>query len=201
MLFLGESEGGRRKNDTALGVVDFALIQNKVDTSNRRSTKYMKYTDNDRYNIGKYASEFGNSSAVRHFKKAFPSITESSVRTFKKKYEDQLATAKKAGVAPVKSIVKKKLGRPLLLGQFDSIIQKYIQSMSNRGAVITWSIANSAAKALMRKYPGIVGDIDIDSSSWAQSLFRRMGFVKRRKTSSKVDIPEAARKEIEYVFL
>ena len=69
--------------------------------------------------------------------------------------------------------------------------------MSNRGAVITWSIANSA---LMRKYPGIVGDIDIDSSTWAQSLFRRMGFVKRRKTSSKVDIPEAARKEIEYVF-
>ena len=73
--------------------------------------------------------------------------------------------------------------------------------MSNRGAVITWSIANSAAKALMRKYPGIVGDIDIDSSSWAQSLFLCMGFVKRRKTSSKLDIPEAARKEIEYVFL
>ena len=181
MLFLGESEGGRRKNDTALGVVDFALIQNEFDTSNRRSTKYMKYTDNDRYNIGKYAYEFGNSHAARHFKKAFPSITESSVRTFKKKYEDQLATAKKAGVAPVKSIVKKKLGRPLLLGQFDSMIQKYIQSMSNRGAVITWSIANSVAKALMRKYPGIIADIDIDSSSWAQSLFRRMGFVKRRK--------------------
>ena len=28
-----------------------------------------------------------------------------------------------------------------------------------------------------------------------------MGYVKRRKTSSKVDIPEAARKEIEYLFL
>ena len=73
--------------------------------------------------------------------------------------------------------------------------------MSNRGAVITWSIANAAAKVLMRKYPGTVGNIDIDSSSWALSLFRRMKFVKRRKTSSKVDIPEAARKEIGYVFL
>ena len=76
----------------------------------------MKYTDNDRYNIGKYASEFGNSNAARHFKKAFPSITESSVRTFKMKYEDQLATAKKAGVAPVKSIVKKKVRKAFTPG-------------------------------------------------------------------------------------
>ena len=34
----------------------------------------------------------------------------------------------------------------------------------------------------------------------AQSLFRRMGFKKRRKTSSTVDIPDSARKEIEYLF-
>lgn len=88
-----------------------------------------------------------------------------------------------------------------MLGQFDSMVQTYIRSMNNRGAVITRSVANAAAKAFMRKHPGIVGDIDIDSSSWAQSLFRRMNYVKRRKTSSKVDIPEAARKEIEYIFL
>ena len=73
--------------------------------------------------------------------------------------------------------------------------------MSNRGAVITWSIANSAATALIKKYPGVIGDIDLESSSWAQSLSRRMGFTRRRKTTTKVDIPVAARKEIEYLFL
>ena len=61
-------------------------------------------------------------------------------------------------------------------------------------------IANATAKALMRKHPGVVGDIDVDSAYYAQSLFRRMGFVRRRKTCTKVDISAAARKEIEYVF-
>jgi len=91
-----------------------------------------------------------------------------------------------------------KTGRPLLLRKFDAM---YIRAMSNRGAVITWSIANSAAGALIKKYPGVVGEINLDYSSWAQSLFRRMGFTRRRKNTSKVDIPEAARKEIEYLFL
>jgi len=80
------------------------------------------------------------------------------------------------------------------------MVQSYIRAM-RRGAVITWSTANSAAGALIKKYPGEVGNIDLEFSSWAQSLFRRMGFTRRRKTSSKVDIPEAARKEIEYLFL
>ena len=111
--------------------------------------------------------------------------------------------AKKEGREPSKSLQKyqSQTGRPLLLGDFDSMVQSYIVSMSNRGAVISRSIANSAAKALMKKLPGIIGNIDVDSSSWAQSLFRRMGYSRRRHTSAKVDIPEAVRKEIEYLFL
>ena len=41
----------------------------------------------------------------------------------------------------------------------------------------------------------------MNPSHWAKSLFDRMNFVKRRKTSSKVDIPDKARKEIEFLFL
>ena len=73
--------------------------------------------------------------------------------------------------------------------------------MSNWGAAITWAIANAAAKALIRQYPNVVRDINLDSSYWAQSLFRGMGFSRRRKTSTKVDLPESARKEIECLFL
>ena len=181
--------------------MDFDVIQESAKNSNQRSTKYVKYNDTDRFNIGKYASEFGNANAVRHYSKIFPKLKESSVRTFKTKYESQLVAEKKSGANPSKVIASNKRGRPLLMGPLDSMVQKYIQSMSNRGAVITWAIANAAAKALMRKYPGMVGEIDIESSSWAQSLFRRMGYVRRRKTSSKVDILDAVRKEIEYVFL
>lgn len=41
----------------------------------------------------------------------------------------------------------------------------------------------------MSKYPN-VDKTDIDSSRWAKFFFAKMKFVKRRKTSSKVDIQE-----------
>lgn len=42
----------------------------------------------------------------------------------------------------------------------------------------------------------IAGNIDIDASSFAKKrLFRKMGFVRRAKTSAKVLIPDDSRKE------
>ena len=81
------------------------------------------------------------------------------------------------------------------------MVQTYIIQLSNRGGVVNRAIANATAQALLTRYSNLAGEIDVSSSSWAQSLFRRMGFEKRRKTSSAVDIPDSARKEIEYLFL
>ena len=53
----------------------------------------------------------------------------------------------------------------------------------------------------MSKYPNVVGEIDIDSCRWVKILFARVNFVKRRKTSLEVDIPEWPDKEIEFIFL
>ena len=88
-----------------------------------------------------------------------------------------------------------------MLGELDDMVQNYLTSLSNRGGVINTVIANATAHALMMRYPNVVGEIEVDNSRWAKSLFKRMGFVRRRKTSSKIDIPEGARKEIEYLFL
>ena len=52
---------------------------------------------------------------------------------------------------------------------------------------------------MIQRYPDVVGNIDIDSSSWAKSLFKRIGFVKPAKTSAKVSIFDGAREEIEYL--
>ena len=41
----------------------------------------------------------------------------------------------------------------------------------------------------------------IHISHWEQSLFRRMGFKKRMRTTGKVEIPEGARKEAELLYL
>ena len=52
----------------------------------------------------------------------------------------------------------------------------------------------------MSKDPHDVGQVDFDSSRWAKSLFFRMNFVKRRKTSSKEGILDVAQKEIQLLY-
>ena len=58
----------------------------------------------------------------------------------------------------------------------------------------------STAKALISGNPGYVGQIDLESSSWEQSLFRRMVFVRRRGTKAKLEIPDGAFKEAQLLF-
>ena len=127
-------------------------------------------------------------------------MNESTARTFKKKYESELDDAKRQGRVKPTSIPLKPQGRPLLLGELDGLVQQYILATSNRGNVISRNIAVSAAKVIMERYPRLIGSVDIESSHWAQSLFRRMGFRHRQATTSKLDIPEGALKEIKMLF-
>ena len=87
-----------------------------------------------------------------------------------------------------------------MLGQLDSAVQTYSIVQSQRGCVINTSITNATAHALIQRFPQVVGNIDLESTTYAGSLFKRMGFVKRQKTSSKVEIPDAARKKTEFLF-
>ena len=59
---------------------------NLVHLFNQNAKSYVKWTDKQRFDIGKYAAENGNANAVRKFKAEFATLTESTVRTFKKKY-------------------------------------------------------------------------------------------------------------------
>ena len=87
-----------------------------------------------------------------------------------------------------------------MLRQLDSRVQTYLIAQSQRDCLINTSIANATARALIQIFLQAVGNIDLESTAWAPSLFKRMGYVKRRKTSSKLEIPDAARKEIEFLF-
>ena len=80
------------------------------------------------------------------------------------------------------------------------MVQRYILATSNRGAVISRGVAVSTAKALMARYSNLIGSVDIESSHWAQSLFRRVGFRRRHATTSKLEIPEGALKETKLLF-
>eukprot|EP00794_Sanderia_malayensis_P006691 gene6691-7447_t len=203
-LLLANTDSNRpSEQETGLGALDISSIQQqRLETEARPRKMYYKWDAQDRFNIGKYALQMGNAAAVRRYKSQFKNLNEITVREFKKRAENELKKARKENRPSPKEIPKYSIptGRPLLLGELDAMVQSYLRACSQRGAVTSSCVAISTAKALIQKYPDTVGDIDIESSTWAQSLFRRMGFVKRMKTSAKVDIPDGARKEIEYLF-
>ena len=89
-----------------------------------------------------------------------------------------------------------------MLGSLDEIVQRYLLATRSKEELISSAIAIATAKALITRYPGYnLGHIDLDSSSWAISLFKRMGFVKRMSTTGKVEIPEGGKNEVQFVYL
>ena len=79
-----------------LGAVDSASIAEEISsTTNKRKPKYEKWNPKARHSIGKYASENGNAAAIRKFKPDYPNLSESTVRTFKTKYQEELKKAEK----------------------------------------------------------------------------------------------------------
>ena len=80
------------------------------------------------------------------------------------------------------------------------MVQRYILAANNRGSIIARGVAVSSAKALMTRNPHLIGNVDVESSHWAQSLYRRMVFRRRQATASKLEIPGGALKEIKLLF-
>ena len=63
-------------------------------------------------------------------------------------------------------------------------------------------MAVSVAKALIAMNSHLMLDyIDLDSSSWAKSLFHRMGFKKHMKVTGKIEIPNGAKIEAHLLCL
>ena len=129
----------------------------------KRNSTYTKWSD----------KENEVAAAVRKFKRKFPNLNESTARSFRKKVEAELKKASKEKREPSKVIVKysSPTGRPLMLGQLDSLVQTYLTEQIQWGCVINASIANATARALIQRFPQAVGNIDLESTAWASSLF------------------------------
>ena len=98
-----------------MGTVDIVAADTSVSEQTSSRGKYIKYTAQDRFKIGKYASENGSAACVRAFKDKFTKINESTVRGFQKRYEQELAQSKGKKF----TLATQKQGRPLLLGRLD----------------------------------------------------------------------------------
>ena len=108
---------------------------------------------------------------MRKFQRQFLALKESTAKGFLKRIEQELKEAKRKKIKPKESLPKYRNPTvwPLLLSSLNSMVQKYLFAASNQLKLVI--------KALMKRHPNIVGNVDLDSSLWTQSLFRHMGLV------------------------
>ena len=105
---------------------------NEVYSSSSKRGQYTKFSDTERFDIEKYASEHGPTAAVRKFSEEFKELNESTVRGFRKKYNEQIKKASKDSRESPKAIVAETRGRPLMLGDIlDKKIYDYLKVSCN----------------------------------------------------------------------
>ena len=102
---------------------NFTLVRDAGTSGLKKSkSNYEKYSPNERYNIGKHASEFGTASTLRRFKAEFPQLRESTVRSIRSKHEEELKVALKQKREPKSTLPVEQRGRPLLLDKIDLMV-------------------------------------------------------------------------------
>ena len=157
------------------------------DALPKKRGSYMKLSLKEKAEIERYASEHGIAKARRHFKDK--QLKDSSIRDWRKAYETELkakaADAKPGEVVFVSSLTPKRLGRPPLLGELlDKKLQAKIFFMRSQQVAINSSVVISVAKALLLKNKMLLSGPIYLEKEWARHFLKRMGFSKRRVTST-----------------
>ena len=135
---------------------------------------------------------YGNEAAVCRFSKELSfAIKESSIHLWKAKYQMEILQKRKAGETDLsmKRLPSKKRGWPLLLGeQLDVEVKSYISAVWAGGGVVTSAIVMPAATTIVRRHGRNLlaenGSSIMLTKTWAKSLVHRMGYVKRRGSST-----------------
>ena len=77
------------REETSLGVVDHDAVRSSLEAlTKKKSEKNNTFSDEERYQIGQYASVHGPTAAVEKFKKTHPHLKfgETIARSFRTKY-------------------------------------------------------------------------------------------------------------------
>ena len=161
--------------------------------------KYVKYTDQARARIGKYASENGNEKARQHFLAEFPKLHESSIRNFKKMYLKKVKETRSS----ITSLPIRRKGRPPLLLELDDKLINYLRAIRNKGGIVNIHVVRAAAEALIKSNPSLAQHFCglAMPQSWVQSIYRRMGLSRRLGTTARPPIPRGIYDECRLEYL
>ena len=117
---------------------------------------------------------------------------ESSVRSFKRTYYEQLQSVKDPD-AITKLEGKKRRRSSTLPKEMESSLKKYIHKLKLNGGIVNKTIQISAAHGIVEYYNRSLsknyGECMELSCAWAQSFMSRLGFVKRKSRKLPDDFP------------
>ena len=85
------------QDETSLGVLGYNAVRTSLQKETlKKKRKNSWFSDEERYQIGKYASIYGPTAAVKKFKKSHPHLKfgESTARSLRTKYEELLKKKK-----------------------------------------------------------------------------------------------------------
>ena len=121
-----------------MGTVDFAMVDSAAHKKpSKKSDSYENHSSRDRFSIGKNASIYGIAPPVRKWKNTYPTLDESTVRGFKKRYKFQVKEVTLKNKSPRTVIVNKLRGSPCLIGnKIDPLVQKYLKATRYKGGVV-----------------------------------------------------------------
>ena len=156
---------------------------------------YRRLSAEERLEIGKRALECGTANTIRYYAKKYPDLKESSVRTWKNSYLEELKRRKKSnGDLDIKALPEKKRGRPYLIGEeLEMQVRAYLRAWRDNGAVVNTAIAVACAEGIIKNHDSNLlacngGYVSL-TKYWGKHLLSRMGYVKRRSsTKAKVII-------------
>ena len=156
---------------------------------------YVKFSNEAKLVIARYAAENGIAASLRHFASRFPDLKESSVRTWRNLYQTELSRKRKVkDDSDILELPQKKKGRPLLLGdKLDDQVKSYVQYLRTKGTPVNTAVVLGIASGIVKNHDsGLLasnGGHIVLGKPWAKHLLCRMGYVKRRgSTAAKVAV-------------
>ena len=164
-----------------------ALVQ-KPKKENHKASTLMK--------IAKYAKDHGPNQAARCFQSKYPTIRESTARSFLKRYNVHVRIEKTLNQPPAERMTDLTGGRPLMVGPvIDEKVRRFLMALFKKDGHISYGIGSTTANVLLSRSEDLSLKNIKATPMWGRSILQRLGFRSRVVTTGKVEVPEGARKE------
>ena len=173
-------------------------VTEALTTPAKKATRRV-YSAKEKSLIGRYASSHKAADVILHFRSEFPSLNRSMVCKYKQQF---LKLQSSSNVEDPEIPIAKRGRNTYLPNDLDADLRKLIATLRECGGVVNPTTIRGClmglVKADLAKY-GKFLEFHV-TSSWLQSLYRRMQFSQRKATTSRPPIGKSAYEEIKLRF-